>query len=164
MKSLFLTFIIAFSAVHAQAAEKKYGIGFILGDPTALSGKYNMSHEHAIDLQLAFNASDFLLVYGDYHWKFPGIFNSSDKFIQELTPYMGAGPVVAIASKKDHKKGDYFDKRNDSFAMGVRLPFGIEWVWDKVPLGIGLEIAPGIVVVPSTDGFLHGGVTFRYYF
>lgn len=150
-------------ASPAFAADKTFGVGFVLGDPTALSGKYNISATHAVDAQIAFS-SDYLLIYGDYHWRFPGIFNSDQKFVQQLTPYMGAGPALVFASKNDHARGNYFDKRDDRFALGARLPFGIEWMWDRVPLGIGLEIAPGIVVVPATTAFLHGGVTFRYYF
>ena len=145
------------------AAEHKVGVGFVLGDPNALSAKYEFSGLHAVDAQISFS-NDYVLLYGDYHWRFPGIFQSDQKFVQQLTPYMGAGPVLVFASKGDHGKGNYFDKHDDRMALGARLPFGIEWRWDKVPLGVGLEIAPGVVVVPATTAFLHGGVTFRYYF
>lgn len=160
-----LIWLAAVSAANlAHGEDKRFGIGFVLGDPTALSFKYNLSHEHSIDAQLSFGGADWILLYGDYHWRFPGIFNSNEKFIKELTPYLGAGPILVFASRRDHPKGNYFDRRSDSMALGLRLPFGIEWVWDRVPIGIGLEVAPGIVIAPATSGFLHGGVTFRYYF
>lgn len=167
MKSLIIgvgAIICALISTTALAKEHKIGVGFVLGEPTALSGKYLVSAQHAIDLQLAFNSSDYLLVYGDYHWRFPGVFNSDDEIVQQLTPYVGAGPLLAFASKKDHGKGGYFDKRDDKFAAGVRIPFGIEWIGAKVPIGIGAEIAPGIVIAPATTGFLQGGITLRYYF
>lgn len=165
--SLILTTLLTLAAAgNVQASERKYGIGFVLGNPTALSGRYNMAKDKALDLQFAFDSGNWILFYGDYLIKFPGVFNSHEEFIEALTPYAGIGPVAAIGQGKDHDRGDYFDKRSDSFALAVRIPFGIEWMNPnpKMPIGIGLELAPGIVIVPRTDGFLHGGVTFRYYF
>lgn len=163
MKHLVFAFMLL-TSLSAFASDKKFGAGFILGDPTALSFRYDQTHERAWDAQLAFSVNDYVLIYGDYLVKFPDLFNSSDKFIEQLSPYAGIGPVFVMASKKDHSRGSYFDKRDDSFAMAVRIPFGIEWRYDKFPIGIGLEVAPGIVIMPNTDGFLHGGVSFRYYF
>jgi len=163
MKHILLALMLL-TSLNSYAASKKFGAGFILGDPTALSVRYDQSEERAWDAQLAFGISDYFLIYGDYLVKFPGVFNSTEKFIEQLTPYAGIGPAFIFASKKDHPRGSYFDNRDDRFALAVRIPFGIEWRYDKFPIGIGLEIAPGIVIVPNTDGFLHGGVSFRYYF
>lgn len=163
MKHILLIFMLL-TSFNSFANGKKMGAGFILGDPTALSFRYDQNETRAWDAQMAFSLSDYFLIYGDYLVKFPGVFNSSDKFIEQLTPYAGVGPVLVFASRKDHTRGSYFDKRDDSFAFAIRIPFGIEWRYDKFPIGIGLEIAPGIVIMPNTDGFLHGGVSFRYYF
>lgn len=155
-------------------AEGKLGAGFVLGGPTALSGKWFKTDEHAFDLQLAFFHDDYFLIYGDFLRHFPGQFNSREKFVRQLSPYVGVGPFFAFANDDhDHHHGvhhhhdhrpKYFEGTDDDFAFGVRVPFGIEWLWDKVPLGIGVEIAPGIVLVPHTDGVVHAGLTLRYYF
>ncbi|MBX3020034.1 MAG: hypothetical protein KF799_00030 [Bdellovibrionales bacterium] len=164
MKHILISLLLLTTAFAAHAEGKKYGVGFVLGDPSALSFRYDQTKEKAWDAQLAFSMSEYVLFYGDYLVKFPGVFNSEQEFVQQLTPYAGAGPVLVFASDNDHSRGSYFDKRSDSFAAGVRIPFGIEWRSDQFPVGIGLEIAPGIVILPNTDGFLHGGVSFRYYF
>jgi hypothetical protein len=158
------TITIAFAAPPAQAEDKAFGVGFTLGDPTALSGRMNLSHERAADVGLSFFSRDYVLVYGDYLFKFPGIWSDTERLLDRMTPYMGVGPLLALARKKDHPRGNYFDERDDSVAAGMRVPFGVEWLWDKAPIGIGLEVAPGIVIIPSTTGFLQGGISLRYYF
>jgi len=145
-------------------AESKLGVGFILGSPTALSAKWYESDKRAFDLQMAFFQDHYFLLYGDYLVHFPGAFRAPHRFIRELSPYIGVGPFMAFATKDRHPRGKYFDDDDDDFAIGVRVPFGIEWIWDEIPIGIGLEIAPGIVVAPSTDGVVQGGLTLRYYF
>lgn len=150
--------------LQAYAEGQKYGIGFVLGDPTAISGRYNISEDHAADLQVSFNRSYYVLVYGDYLFKFKGLFGHDTRFAEQLTAYTGAGPMAVFATKSDHDKGSYFDKRDDAVALAARIPFGIEWTPEKIPLGIGIELAPGVVVIPATAGFLQGGVTLRWYF
>jgi len=163
MKSCILAFFALFS-LQALASEHEYGLGFILGEPTAISFKYNRATTESYDAQLSFAFHDYLILYGDRLWNFPGLFRKNNEFTQHLVPYVGVGPVLAFAGATDHSQGDYFHRRSDSFAMGVRVPFGAEWMWEKVPLGIGLELAPAIVILPGTEGFLMGGLTIRYYF
>lgn len=159
--------LLAFSLISPLACRAEtgnLGLGFVLGDPTALSTRYNLSSQRAFDAQVAFTSHNFLLVYGDYLLQFHGLLGRNHKFLEQLTPYMGAGLVGAFATRKDHDKDGYFDQRDDSLALAVRIPFGLEWRWDRVPFGIGAELAPGIVVIPSTEGFLQAGITLRYYF
>lgn len=151
-------------AAHSETGGKKFGLGFVLGAPTALSGRYQLSEDRGLDLQFAFNSSDYVLLYGDYLIQFRNLFHAEEKFVEQLTPYLGVGPVLAFASKSDHPKNDYFNRTTDTLAFGVRVPFGIEWLWDRVPIGVGLELAPGVVVAPATEGFIQIGLTFHYYF
>ena len=145
-------------------AAGKFGAGFILGEPTSLSGKYFADDKTAYDLQISFLSREYIVIYGDRLWHFPDAINHTNDFNEHLNPYLGIGPVLVLNAKKDHSKGQYFDERDDKLAFGVRVPFGMEWMWDKVPIGIGLELAPGIMVLPSTTGILMGGLTLRYYF
>ncbi len=161
---LLLVAITMFTSGVADAKPKRYGAGFVLGAPSALSFKYWQSLKIAYDAELSFFGDEWVLFYGDYLWHFHGIFGNSDRFVQQLYPYIGVGPIFVFATDGDHERGKYFDKRDEEFALGVRIPFGIEWVADDIPLGIGLEIAPGMAVIPSTSGFFQLGISFRYYF
>lgn len=141
-----------------------FGLGIILGAPTALTGKYYMGQEEAIDFGLAFDLDDYILLYGDYLVHFPGGLGRSSRFASELVPYIGIGPVLVLDADDRRRNDKYFDDPNDDFGLGVRIPFGIEWMAPRFPLGIAVEIVPGIIVIPGTDAFVQGGVAFRYYF
>lgn len=152
-----MRYILAF--LFPCFAWAEVGVGFVLGEPTALSARWNRNSEQALDLQFAFFRDDYMLVYGDYLFLYPKIVK-----LKHLTPYVGVGPLFAIATDDDHERGRYFDERDDDFALGVRVPFGFEWRLDRVPLGLGAEIAPGIVVLPATEALVQAGLSLRYYF
>lgn len=159
----FVLALICILGISAHADEKKLGLGFVIGDPTALSLRHNLTSEKAYDVQLAFPPGHYMLAYGDYLFQFHGILGSGNKFVDGLTPYVGVGALLATGTRHDHDKDGYFQERDDHLALAARIPFGIEWVWDKAPIGIGVELAPGIVVVPATNGFVNAGITLRYY-
>lgn len=156
--------VAALMLFSSSAFAGKFGLGFILGEPVALSGKYSVDTDVAYDLQLSFSNHDYIVVYGDRLFQFPNLIPKSNDFFERLNPYVGVGPLLVFENKADHAEGQYFEKRGDKLAVGARIPFGIEWVWERVPLGIGLELTPGIVVLPATTGVLMGGLTFRFYF
>jgi hypothetical protein len=158
-------FAIGSSALaESDASDKNLGVGCVIGAPTALSVRYNAAADHSFDAQLSFNSRNYMLLYGDYLFLFKDVFQSDEKFVQQLTPYVGIGPLLAIATRKNHDTDNYFDRSDTALAIAARIPFGIEWRYDKIPLGIGIEAAPGIVIIPSTMGFLQAGMTFRFYF
>jgi hypothetical protein len=167
---LFLVCTVVQAVVcSGRAAEQAqtFGLGVILGAPTAISGKMFLGGDRAIDGGLAFAVSDYLLLYGDYLGHFPGAFGNQNAFVSRLSPYVGAGAVVVIitnnSSGRDYD-GRYFNRRGDSFALGARIPVGIEWIAPKFPIGVSLEIAPGIVLFPATQAFIQAGLAIRYYF
>ena len=155
---------LSFFGFQSYGADKNLGLGFILGNPTALSVKWLSSEESALDFQASLSEKDYLVLWGDYLFQYPGFFGNANKFARRLTPYVGVGPLIALGTKNDHDKGDFFDERDDDFALGLRVPFGMEWFWDRVPLAVGLELAPGVIVAPATRGIVQGGLSFRFYF
>jgi len=46
----------------------------------------------------------------------------------------------------------------------VRIPLGINYIFEKVPLDIFLEFVPLLDLVPGTNFRLKGAVGIRYYF
>lgn len=156
MKKIFIILL----AITSLSAFAKTGVGVILGDPTALSLKHFIGPD-AIDGGLSFGHHEILL-YGDYLKHFPGRLGKQNAFVANLTPYVGVGPVFAFGD--NDRKHHFIDDNDDDFAFGARIPFGAEWMSREIPLGISLEIVPGIVVVPETDAFVQGGLAIRYYF
>lgn len=162
MKTLKLFIFMMFISLTRTYAGS-VGIGAILGDPTGLSGKYFMGNNAAVDAALSFGNHE-LIIYADYMKHFPGAFGKQNAFIASLNPYVGVGPVLAFGDgNKDHRHR-FIDDDEDRFAFGVRVPFGVEWMSKEIPIGVSLEIAPGLGIIPKTDVFVQGGLAIRYYF
>jgi hypothetical protein len=160
-KILFTTILILLSTKPLYARD--FGLGAILGSPTGISGKYNLDNERAIDGTISYGSHE-LVLYGDYLKHYPGLFGKQNEFIASLRPYVGVGPMFVFSDgDKDHSH-KYTDDDDDSFAFGGRIPLGVEWLSKEIPLGVSLELAPGITVLPGTDAFVQGGLAIRYYF
>lgn len=162
--SLALAILISSYVVqpHAHAAPRDWGAGVIFGQPTGFVGKNWLEPKRAIDLGMTW-AFDFgFLVYGDYLFHFPAAFKSSEKFVRELSPYVGVGAMMLFASREAKSKTNGFGA--DGFSIGFRFPLGIEWLPTDAPVGVFLELVPGIAFIPSVTGVFQGGLGARYYF
>ena len=157
------TFLMVSLLILTPLHARTFGLGVTLGDPTGLSGKYFMNRQTAIDGAIAYGSHE-LILYGDYLKHFPGAFGRQNEFVSQLNPYVGVGPVFAFGDGNHDHKHRFMDDDDDDFAFGGRIPLGIEWLPNNVPLGVSLEIAPGMRIVPGTDAFVQGGLAIRYYF
>lgn len=154
--------ILTFFTVHTFAAPAtKFGIGALLGDPTALSVKSFLNQTTAVDGGVGYGKHEVIL-FGDYLRHFPGRLGRQNGFIAALSPYVGVGPVFAFGTKD--KSHSMIEDDEDTFAFGGRIPFGIEWMSQEIPLGVSLELVPGLVVIPETNALFQGGLALRYYF
>lgn len=140
------------------------GAGIILGSPTGITGKFWMDGRVAYDAGISFSTGDYILVYGDYLYHYPGSFKGNNQFLMNVTPYLGIGGVFALTTADRSNNDRIYGKRSGAFGLGIRVPFGAEWRPGKPPLGIFLELAPGISVAPATDILIMGGLGIRYYF
>lgn len=137
------------------------GLGVILGEPTGLTGKYFFErNEKAIDFGLAYSFGEYILVYGDYLYHFTNWIHSSEPVLRDLDPYLGVGAGFLLRSGEEYKKGE----KRDSIRMLVRVPLGAEWRPKDPPLGVFLELVPGVRFVPNVDAEIEGGIGIRYYF
>lgn len=174
MKSKLIILCLAFSALSLSVskAEAKsggpFGVGIVLGDPSALTMKYEIDETSAWDGGIAFNLSKWILVYGDWDYKFAGAFSRGGaRGLSNLTPYLGAGLVLVVSnsSDSDTRGFRYFDSSSSSrVALGLRIPLGIEWKPADTPIGVFVEIAPGLTIVPATYAFVQGGLGIRFFF
>jgi hypothetical protein len=155
---LLLVLLLSGVAVWGRSAEagvsRGKGLGLILGEPTGLTAKFWKNQDRAIDAGLAFSFDRFVFLYSDYLFHF--------KSISGIRPYAGIGGGLLISS--GNKNGKYFDNRDGSVGIGVRIPLGGEWFIPDAPFGIFAELVPGIGLVPSTYGFFQGGIGARFYF
>lgn len=162
--ALIFAALVGLGASPAHAAKRPgYALGLILGSPTAVTGKMYIDSTRAWDAGLAYDFDDLLTVYGDYlrHW--PGTWSGREKFIRELSPYVGIGGL--FHNSKDPYRDKDNRRRDESVTnVAVRIPLGIEWIASAVPLGAFVELAPGVVIVPEVDALIMGGIGLRYDF
>ena len=171
--SVFVTLLTAFvlSSCQAHASgslhrKNQFAAGFVLGEPSGLTGKYMIESNQAIDGGLAFSFQSFFLFWADYIYEFSGLFGSSNEFVKRLTPYVGVGGIMLISTRVGSAPLFGSGGGASSVGLGFRVPFGVEYLVNnpKVPIGIYIELAPGIGIIPSTYGFFFGGIGARYYF
>ena len=145
--------ITGFLSSRLIASGSKFGAGFILGSPSGLTGKLFISNTHAVDFGAGV-VSDDLYVYGDYLLHFSDIFP-----IANLALYLGVG-----AGFHDYEKDNRHKDNEDESRLEVRVPLGLEYMIQKIPLGLFAEIVPAMRVVPDVDFGIRFGLGVRYYF
>lgn len=153
-----ILFVICFalSAGPLQAQVSQHddvGLGVLLGDPSGISYKNYFNPKNAVDAALGWSVrnQDGLYVHADYLWHNYELFQDMDGSVEQglVGFYYGVGARVFI--------GDVSD-------LGVRIPVGVNYMFQNDPLEIFIELVPTLDLVPSTDADFGGGIGIRYYF
>ncbi len=120
-------------------ANKTFGLGFELGEPTGLNGKYFLSKSSALDFGIGWIYSHYYYgdgahVYADYLWH-PTSLVSAPAF--ELPVYIGVGLRFWDFHYCVQRVCDY-----GGSAVGIRVPIGIAFDFNRVPLDIFIQLVP----------------------
>ena len=140
---------VTWAGPSQPGSAKDFGVGAIVGDPTGLTAKYWITHKRAVDMALAWDLSgddDRLEIHADHLWHFDLNMNRMEG---RLPLYVGLGGRLLTGH----------DAR-----LGVRIPFGISYLFAQVPIELFGEIAPLLDVTPDSDTSVNGGVGVRFYF
>ncbi len=142
--------------VQAQAGQRdKVGLGIILGDPSGITYKNYFNSKNALDATVGwtFRYDGGLYLHADYLWHNYDLFQDMDEDMSVRKGlvgfYYGIGGRVFLSSDSN---------------LGVRVPVGVNYLFENDPLEIFLEIAPTLDLVPSTEADVSGGIGIRYYF
>lgn len=141
-------------------ANKTFGLGFMVGAPTAVVAKYYLSSDTALDAGVGViqgvGRRDGLHVHADFLWH-PAVLASADPFVLPL--YFGVGGRVFDFD--DDETGD------DDLSVGARVPVGIMLDFNNVPIDVFFELALVVdFIVGDGDARADfgGALGFRYYF
>jgi len=151
LKYCVIAIIIVMLSTPALAADSRtFGIGVIAGEPTGITGKYMLNENNAIDGGVGWKTSgdSEFHIYADY------LFHIQDLIKVKkgaLPVYVGGGLRYVDRDKKDNK-------------FGIRIPVGLEYLFENVSLGAFAELVPVLNLSPDTDFDLEGGVGIRFYF
>lgn len=140
----------------ARAEGGPFGAGIILGDPSGLSLKLFLDGRHALDAAVDYSFLDnALYVHADYLLHFDAwVARGASRHL--FIPYVGIGGKVGVHEGDKHGHGEG--------GLGVRVPLGVAWMPQAVPIDVFLEVVPGLFLLPATDPDLDASLGLRYFF
>jgi len=147
MKKIIFIALIGICSLGLLAQDNGIGLGIIVGEPTGISAKSWISSSDAVDAGVAWSISNgWFHIHADY---LRHAFNLIDVEKGSLPLYYGIGARVGFG--------------ND-VQIGVRVPVGLNYLFDGTPLDVFIEIVPGLAIIPDTKFDMEGGIGVRYWF
>jgi hypothetical protein len=150
-------------AATEVGGSRTIGLGFALGEPTSLVGKYFLGGPNAVDFGVSFyqfgrrcdgpgpcrHYGSFGL-FGDYLW-----FDTLARGTAKLDWHFGPGGRLWLG---DNGNGD-------NAALAARMPVGLDLTFERPEfLELFVEIAPALYIVPRVDLQIEGMLGIRFYF
>jgi hypothetical protein len=170
LKSIF-AIVLALLVMVGLASAKggNFGLGIMIGEPTGLSAKIWLNQKSAVDFGLAWsmNGDGAAHLHGDYLMHYFKLIHVERG---RLPLYYGIGARVLIYGDRGHyyyyENGNYYDRyhRKNNIFFGLRIPVGLDYIFEGNNVDIFLEIAPVLDLIPSTDLDFNGGIGVRYFF
>lgn len=137
----------------------KVGVGIAFFGVPGLSVYADVTQRNFLQAAIGFSRSGSYAVTADYAFAYYNAISS----LPSITPYWGVGGLLL------HDQSDYWsDYARDSSGVseyfGARIPLGLNWVIPNTPVQLAFEVAPSILMSPSSYGFLQGGFSARILF
>ena len=127
-----------------------FGLGIMVGEPTGVNGKLWLSGTTSLDMAAAWSLESNSGFQGqlDYVWHNFGVFNVSKG---KLPLYYGVG-------------GRFKTWENSDDSIGVRIPVGLDYMFENSRFDVFFEIVPTLNLTPSTDFDLNAALGGRFFF
>lgn len=147
MKKAFLLLLILIS-FRTNAQFSGPGLGVIIGEPTGISFKQWTGDKTAIDAAAAWSIADngYFSLHADFLMH---NFDIIDVESGKLPLYLGVGGYVVLANE---------------IGLGARVPLGINYLFQDVPLDVFLEVVPVLTLVQTTGFNVDAAIDIRYFF
>jgi len=140
--------------LHAQG---RFGIGLIVGEPTGISWKYHLSDGNALDGALGYSPFDRLRIHIDYLWKSRAFGDRRVEFSY------GGGLAFGLGRRNPDGRPGIFGNVVQEGAIALRFAAGLSYVFPRIPLEVGLEAAPLLILGPEASWGIDGALFARYY-
>lgn len=151
-KTLIMTCLaLCLLAQAAASREHAFGLGIITGEPSGISGKLWLSNKTAVDGAMAWSleTNANFQIHGDFLMH---DFNLIKVQKGSFPVYYGIGGRIRT----------WDNGRDDN--VGVRFPFGMNYIFQSKRLDLFLEVVPVLDLSPSTEVQFNGALGFRYFF
>ncbi len=148
-QSLCSIILLLFCLIQSASADvhQGVGVGFILGAPTGLSAKKWIGAQQAFDAAAAWSTGEqkSFYLHADYLHQRPQSVPANSVYMDW---HYGFGGMIRFDQKA---------------AVGIRLPFGLDYGFKSIPLEIFAEIVPVVLLAPDTDFDIDGGIGIRLF-
>ena len=134
------------------------GVGIVLGLPTGITVAYRPDTGRVYaDAALAWSFDrGNLHVHGDVLLRLADL--RTDEIADVHFPvYLGLGPRMRFGNSP-------YTLADEVVELGVRVPIGMSFIHDDIPIEAFVELAPGIGLFPATVGTFDAAIGARYYF
>ena len=139
---------VILAALIPSSAPADLGVGLIVGEPTGISLKW-WNEGTAVDAAVGWSLDhDNFYVHCDHVWH--RRFEDMD-FGARAPFYYGIG-------------ARFVSHKNNDARIGLRVPLGIDYMFDNGRFDIFLEVVPTFDLMPETKFGVGGGIGARYYF
>ena len=141
---------VSFGTATAGSNSSGFGMGIMLGEPSGLSGKLWSGEKTAFDFGLAWSTGNNsgMALHADYVWHKMDMINV-DK--GALPFYYGIGVR-------------YRNRDNSDDNIGIRVPFGLDYLFAQSAFDVFFEIVPVLDLAPDTDFDINVALGGRYFF
>ncbi len=148
-KTIIAVFFVIFLFTSKGFSQKNiFGLGIIIGEPTGISAKVWTGQTTAIDAAAAWS------------FYYPGALHLHADFLKhnfilidvsrgELPFYYGLGARLKVATEPQ---------------LGIRIPVGLSYIFDKAPFDTFFELVPELDIIPATQFWINAAIGARYYF
>lgn len=125
-----------------------FELGIIIGEPTGISAKLWTGEKTAVDGAIAWSLGEGndMHIHADFLVHDFSLINVSSG---QLPLYYGIGGRVRI---------------NGDARLGARIPVGLSYLLESLPMDIFLEVVPVLDLVPHTDFDIDLAIGVRYIF
>ena len=135
------------------------GVGLAFSGVTGLSVYADTNRDKFLQLGIGFAPSGTYEATGDYAFGYRNAIST----LPNVTPYWGLGAVVL------HNRSDYWsrnapDDLETKTYLGARIPLGTNFEIPRTPVQLTAELAPSLLVTPSTQVYVQGRVGVRVLF
>lgn len=142
------------AVVGGPGGPRGFGVGVLVGEPTALSGAYRGGGRTWVDVAVGWSfPREWLAFHGDLLLT-PTTLSSDDLGELRFPLYLGVGPRLRLD----------LDEYDSDTSVGVRVPFGMGVYHANAPVEGFLELVPGVLIIPQTSLMFDAGIGVRVYF
>ena len=144
---LLASVVLTLASARAVAQMPAFGLGAVIGEPTGISGKLWLSRRSAFDAVVGFSFARETALHLQLDYLFH-IYDVIDPASGVAAIYIGVGARV---------------KTENETRFGLRVPVGVDYIFEDVPMDIFFEVAPILDVVPDASFRFNVAIGFRFF-